>query len=136
MPFIRTQPSRQLYRDTEILPIYLDCAKTHANPDPSLRSGQAPTATPHTTEPLAVRQTVRNTVIPNAQARVLQPIPATVPAAKHMLLLPTRTLPLRQLYHDTKTPVRLPGLCRLDKFIMTRKLLPVNLDFAAKTTLV
>ena len=39
----------------QILPIYRDCAKTHATPDPSLRSGQAPTATPHTTGPLAFR---------------------------------------------------------------------------------
>ena len=36
----------------QILPIYRDFAKTHANPDPSLRSGQAPMATPHTTGPL------------------------------------------------------------------------------------
>ena len=28
--------------------VYRVCAKTHANPDPSLRSGQAPTATTHT----------------------------------------------------------------------------------------
>ena len=35
--------------------VYRVCAKTHANPDPSLRSGQAPTATPHTTGPLYVR---------------------------------------------------------------------------------
>ena len=33
----------------KILPTYRDFAKTHANPDPSLRSGQAPTVTPHTT---------------------------------------------------------------------------------------
>jgi len=33
VPFIGTQPSGQLYRDTKILPTYRDCAKTHANPD-------------------------------------------------------------------------------------------------------
>jgi len=27
------EPSGQFYRDTEILPTYLDFAKTHANPD-------------------------------------------------------------------------------------------------------
>ena len=33
LPFIGTTPSGQLYRDKEILPIYRDFAKTHANPD-------------------------------------------------------------------------------------------------------
>jgi len=64
-------PLRQFYRDGtnpahlsglfhqdssiwtgKLASIYLDFAKTHANPDPSLRSGQAPTATAHTTGPL------------------------------------------------------------------------------------
>ena len=31
--FIGTQSSGQLYRDTKLIAIYRDCAKTHANPD-------------------------------------------------------------------------------------------------------
>jgi len=65
------EPLRQFYRDgttpahlsglyhldnfimtRKLSSVYRDFAKTHANPDPSLRSGQAPTATPHTTGPL------------------------------------------------------------------------------------
>jgi len=33
LPFIGTSLSGQLYRDKEIMPIYRDFAKTHANPD-------------------------------------------------------------------------------------------------------
>jgi len=39
--------------------VYRDCAKTHANPDPSLRSGQAPTATPYTTGPVIGHSSLR-----------------------------------------------------------------------------
>jgi hypothetical protein len=66
-------PFRQFYRDgtnpahlsglshldnfimiRKLSSIYRDFAKTHSNPDPSLRSGQALTATAHTTGPLVV----------------------------------------------------------------------------------
>jgi hypothetical protein len=33
VPFIGTQSSGKLYRDTKLIAIYRDCAKTHANPD-------------------------------------------------------------------------------------------------------
>jgi hypothetical protein len=45
-------PSGQYHRDTNLSSTYRDLAKTHANPDPSLRSGQAPTATNQTAGPL------------------------------------------------------------------------------------
>jgi len=103
----------------------------------SYRRTAPPTFTPSTAGPLAVRQMTSKSPLYHDFLRTSKSFAARpcnrLFAAKHMLFLPTRTLPLRQLYHDTKTPVRLPGLCRLDKFIMTRKLLPVNLDFAAKT---
>jgi hypothetical protein len=51
----------------------------------------------------------------NAKARVLQPIPATVPAVKHMLFC-------------------LPGLRHLANFIMTRKTHAVYPNFATLIT--
>ena len=105
--------------------IYQDCAKTHANSDPSLRSGQAPTATPHTTGPLAVRQSASKSSLYQDFRRASKSFaahPCNRPAAKHMLFLPTLTPPFRQLYYTMSTPARLPGLCYLDNFIMSSKI--------------
>jgi hypothetical protein len=55
------------------------------------------TATNPTTVPLAVRQITPNTdctMIPDAQARVLQPIPATVPSLQNTCFFTNRTSPL------------------------------------------
>jgi hypothetical protein len=73
----------------------------------------------------AVRQIDTNlhcTETCDAQARVLRPFPATVPAAKHMrLCLPG----LRHLtiFHAMTNPARLPGLYALANFSIIRNLL-------------
>jgi hypothetical protein len=92
----------------------------------------------------AVRQIDTNlhcTETCDAQARVLQLFPATVPAAKHMRLclsglrhrdnfschdkpcLFIWTLPFGQLYHIMTNPARLPGLYALANFSIIRNLL-------------
>jgi hypothetical protein len=59
----------------------------------------------------------------SAQARALQPIPATVQAAKHMLLcLPG--LPHLDNLSLHLNPARLPGLLHLDNLIIWSQLLP------------
>jgi len=57
-----------------------------------------------------------NTLTANAQARVVQPIPATIPA-KHMLLsLPSL---YGHFFHANRKPDRLAGLFNLDNIIIT-----------------
>ena len=60
-----------------------------------------------------------NTMIYNTQARVLQSIPATVASLQNTCFLSTWTSRLKQLYHDTTTPVHLQRLGHLDNYIFT-----------------
>ena len=57
------------------------------------------TQPPFIAVPLAVRTRPHNTMIANAQARVLQPVPASVRRCKTHASLPAQTSPSGQLFH-------------------------------------
>ncbi len=105
------------------------------------------TQPPHIAGPLAARQICTEHAVyqdfANAQARVLQPIPATVPSLQNTCFfanpdsatltissyhkksyLFTWTLPSGQLNQTVTDPARLPGLCHLDNIIIPGKPYP------------
>ena len=93
VPSTGTHSSGQLYRDTEILPIYRDFAKTHANPD---TDGNSPYHR-------AVICKVFNTIPGYPTHKQEFGSPSLQPSlhCQTHAFLPARTLPPRQLHHDT-----------------------------------
>lgn len=68
---------------------------------------------------IPLRQITDDEISPTYLAGLAKTTPVAANAAKHMLFLPTLTLPLKQIYHDNKIPAHLPGLCHRDNYIMT-----------------
>jgi hypothetical protein len=51
-------------------------------------------------------------------------LPCNRPGCKTHAFLPARTPLSRQIYHTMTNPTRLPGLCYLDKYTMTKFFYP------------